>query len=81
MSNDELAELAADLASDGIAGHEPAVRDVVREARRVSVSPVLTGILADPRQPEVARLRAFGRIAARLATLDARQRFHAPRAA
>ena len=42
---------------------------------------VLTGILADPRQPEVARLRAFGRIAARLATLDARQRFHVPRAA
>ena len=81
MSIPELAQLGADLASDGIAGHEPAVRDVVRAARRAAVSTVLTDILADPRQPEVARLRAYGRIAARLVALDAPQRSRAPRAA
>jgi hypothetical protein len=81
MSTSELAELGADLASDGITGHESAVRDVVRAARRAAVSPILTDVLADPRQPEVARLRAYGRIAAHLATLDARQQFRPPHAA
>ena len=65
MSNTDLTELAWDLASDGFVGHEAAVRQVVRAARAHGVSAVLTAVLADPRQPEVARLRAFGRIAAR----------------
>ena len=81
MSISELAQLGTDLAFDGIGGHEPAVRDVVRAARRAAVSPVLTDILADPRQPEVARLRAYGRIAVRLAALDARQPAATPHAA
>jgi hypothetical protein len=33
------------------------------------VTPLLVDILADPSEPEVARLRAFGRVATELATL------------
>ena len=69
MSTPHLTDLAHDLASDGLGGHERAVRAVVREARAYGVSPALVSILADPREPEVARLRAFGRIAV---ALDAR---------
>ena len=64
MRTFDLTQLALDLATDGIARHELAVLDVVRAARAAGVSPTLVDILADPAQPEVARLRAFGRIAA-----------------
>jgi hypothetical protein len=70
MSTPHLTDLAVHLASDGFGGHERAVRAVVREARAQGVSPALVSILADPREPEVARLRAFGRVAV---ALDARQ--------
>ena len=68
MSSTDLTDLAWDLASDGFVGHEAAVRQVVRTAYAQGVSAGLTGVLADARQPEVARLRAFGRVAAALAT-------------
>jgi hypothetical protein len=68
MSSTDLTDLAWDLASDGFVGHEAAVRQVVRTAYAQGVSAGLTGVLADVRQPEVARLRAFGRVAAELAT-------------
>jgi hypothetical protein len=42
------------------------VRDVVRSARSAGLSDVLIGVLADPSQPEVARLRAYGRLTAAL---------------
>lgn len=61
-----LAKLAADLESGGFVGHDTAVRSVVQAARARGVSPVLVDILADPGEPEVARLRAFGRVAATL---------------
>ena len=67
MSSRDLTELASDLVSDGFAGHEAAVREVVRAARIARLSTVLVDVLADPREPEVARLRAFGRLSARLA--------------
>ena len=66
MSTPQLEALAFDLASDGIAGHELAIRQVVRAARTAGPSRVprtLVDILADPAEPEVARLRAFGTIA------------------
>jgi hypothetical protein len=72
MSTSDLTDLGWDLASDGFVGREAAVRDVVRSARRVGLSTVLTGVLADPREPAVARLRAFGRVAAALAARDSR---------
>ena len=67
MSTADLSRLAWDLASDGFVGHEAAVRQVVRSARAAGVSPLAARVLADPQQPEVARLRAFGRIDAALA--------------
>ena len=66
MSTPQLTDLALNLAADGFDGHEQAVRNVVRSARERGVSPTLVAILADPREPEVARLRAFGRVAADL---------------
>ena len=74
MSTPHLTELALDLASDGFGGHEHAVHSIVRSARERGVSPTLVAILADARQPEVARLRAFGRIAAALAETPAAPR-------
>jgi len=67
MSSTDLTDLAWDLASDGFVGRENAVRQVVRTAHSRGVPAVLTEVLADPSQPAVARLRAFGRIAALLA--------------
>jgi hypothetical protein len=67
MSTPQLTDLAMDLAVDGFGGHEHDVRDVVRAARQRGVSPALVAVLADPGQPEVARLRAFGRVATALA--------------
>jgi hypothetical protein len=68
MSSTDLTDLAWDLASDGFVGRENAVRQVVRTARVHGVPAALTAVLADPGQPEVARLRAFGRISTLLAT-------------
>jgi hypothetical protein len=72
MSTPQLDALAFDLASDGFTGHELAIRQVVRAARAAGPSRVphpLVDVLADPAEPEVARLRAFGRIAVALGTV------------
>ncbi|MET0146688.1 MAG: hypothetical protein ABW328_18145 [Ilumatobacteraceae bacterium] len=65
-----LSELALDLVSDlesgDFAAHDAAVRDVIRAARARNVSPVLVEVLGDPREPPIARLRAFGTIASAL---------------
>ena len=71
MSSTDLSDLAWDLASDGFVGRENAVRQVVRTARERGLPGVLSGVLADPNEPEVARLRAFGRIAGLLAAPQA----------
>lgn len=67
MSSTDLTNLASDLASNGFAGHDAAVRDVVRSARASGIPSVLVDVLADPRQPEVARQRAFGMVVSALA--------------
>jgi len=63
-------DLADALDRDGFAGQPLTIRRLldalVMEARRAQVSSVLVDILADPGQPDVARLRAFGRLAAAL---------------
>ena len=72
MSTPQLEALAFDLASDGFAGHELAIRQVVRAARGAGPSRVprtLVDVLADPAEPEVARLRAFGSIAVALGSV------------
>ncbi len=62
--------LADALDRDGFADQPLAVRRlldaVVAEARRSQVSSVLVDVLADPAQPDVARQRAFGRVASAL---------------
>jgi hypothetical protein len=40
---------------------------VVHRAAAEGASPVLIGVLADPTAPEVARIRAFGKLALQLA--------------
>jgi len=69
VSTSQLLHLASDLESFGFAGQEVALRPVLRAARAAGVTPLLVDILADPSEPEVARLRAFGRVATELATL------------
>ncbi|MBA3605664.1 MAG: hypothetical protein H0W46_06785 [Acidimicrobiia bacterium] len=64
-----LTDLARAIDTDGLAHHEAALRDVVAAARRAGLSPVLAGVLGDPGQPDVARLRAFGLLASQLAAL------------
>ncbi len=66
-SRDRYFDLARDLEHDGFQGHELSIRQVARSARAAGVSSVLVDILSDPSEPEVARLRAFGRVAAALA--------------
>lgn len=62
-----LSDLAAAVERDGVAAHDHELRDVALDARRAGLSPVLASIVADADAPEVARLRAFGRLAAQLA--------------
>jgi len=71
MTSNDLTDLAWDLASDGFVGREVAVLQVARTARAVGLPATLVAVLADVHQPEVARLRAFGRIAALLDAVGA----------
>lgn len=53
--------------NDGITAHEDAASVVVAAATRRGITPILVDILADRREPSVARQRAFGRLALALA--------------
>jgi hypothetical protein len=61
-----FAGLADRLATHGPAAVEGELARFVEHARRRGASLVLLSILSDPAQPDVARQRAFGRIAAEL---------------
>jgi hypothetical protein len=60
-------DLASAIASDGIAAHEAAAKELARRAMHRGLVPVVSQILADPAAPPVARQRAFGRVAQALA--------------
>ena len=62
----DLLRLALDIESLGFAGRDAAVTRVVHAARVAGLSSVSINILADSNQPEVARMRAFGKIASGL---------------
>lgn len=64
---DRLEDLAHALAADGIGPHEVGLRQTARWARAAGVSSVLVDLLTDTEAPEVARMRAFGKVAAALA--------------
>jgi hypothetical protein len=59
-------ELAHAVVADGVAAHAAALSQLVAAAYTAGVSNTLIGIVADRTQPEVARLRALGRILAAL---------------
>lgn len=62
-SDATIAALADRLAVDGPAAHADALRSLASWACDRDVAPSLLTVLTDPAAPEVARLRAFARIA------------------
>ncbi len=62
-----LIRLGFAVDNDGIGAHEGAAQMLVDAATRKGLCPVLIQILADRREPSVARQRAFGRLALALA--------------
>jgi len=73
--------LAQALASDGLTPHEARVRAAAQLAGRRGADPISVAVLLDAAEPEVARLRAFGRIAAWLTGLREDAEMHSPCAA
>ena len=65
---ERLGELADSLASEGVSPNEVGLRQTARWARAAGVSTVLVDLLVDSTAPEIARMRAFGKVAAVLAT-------------
>ena len=62
----DLEQLAFDLDERGFAGLEAAVGQVVHLAKSYGVGGAAVGVLADTAAADVARLRAFGIVAAAL---------------
>lgn len=62
-----LDDLALRVATHGVDSERGAVSALVRQARQVGLDPVITDIVTDPREPFVARQRAFGEIVSGLA--------------
>jgi hypothetical protein len=57
-----LDALARQVAEEGVDSDRAQVVSVVRAAMATGASPVLAEVVTDPREPEVARQRAFGRL-------------------
>jgi hypothetical protein len=58
----QIEVLAQALASDGVAPHEARLQAAAELAGRRGADPLFVAIAADNSEPEVARLRAFGRL-------------------
>jgi hypothetical protein len=71
ISDEEVDRLAWHIEARGLTGVEKELRRVVERARSSGVSPVLVDVLADPTEPEVARMRAFGHVALHMAAQGA----------
>ena len=67
-----LDRIATDIDLYGVASTESAIATVVERARGADVNPVLVAVLSDAAEPEIARARAFGMVAAELATAEHR---------
>ncbi len=63
----QLDILAHQLAADGLRPHEAHVRAAAELAGRRGANPLCVAVALDRSEPEVVRLRAFGRLAAWLA--------------
>lgn len=57
-----LDDLAFRVAAEGVDSDRTAVSKVVRRAARLGADHVLTDLVIDPREPRVARQRAFGEL-------------------
>ncbi len=57
-----LDDLALRVATHGVDSERGAVGRLVRRATELGVDPVLTDVVVDPREPWVARQRAFGEL-------------------
>lgn len=66
----DLGRFGFELDAHGFAGREAAIRQLVRLARAHGVGATAADVLADTAAPDVARLRAFAAVAARLAPLS-----------
>jgi len=67
-----LDRIATDIDLYGVASTESAIATVVDRARSADINPVLVAVLSDAAEPEIARARAFGMVAAELATAEHR---------
>lgn len=67
-----LASLAADIDRFGLGAVEAEVTALAEQARDAGVSPIALAVLTDRSEPEIARERAFGLVAAQLAQAPAR---------
>jgi hypothetical protein len=59
-------DLATAVVTDGLAPHAAAIADLVAAAYLAGVRPGLVSLLSDRSQPDVARMRALGRVLAEL---------------
>jgi hypothetical protein len=74
-THQDLDRLAQAIADHGVEAVEPAVvESLAGSAIALGASPILASVFADAAEPAVARMRAFGRIAAVFAN-PARNRF------
>lgn len=62
QSSGTFDDLALRVAADGVDSDRAAVSAVVRRAARLGADHVLTDLVVDPREPAVARQRAFGEL-------------------
>lgn len=63
-----LHDLAFRVAAEGVDAERADVARVARRAARLGASAVLTDLVIDPREPQVARQRAFGELLSFLST-------------
>lgn len=68
-----LDSLAADIDRFGLGAVEGEVTALVERAHDVGISSIALDLLTDRREPEIARERAFGLVAAQLMHTPARQ--------
>lgn len=71
ISHRDLDRIARDIDAHGLAAVECDVATIVDDARRVGVGGAALDVLGDVTAPEIARLRAFGLVAMRLAAVAA----------
>lgn len=62
MSSAELLRLGGEVEAQGALASESSIRRVVDAARAAGIRSVALQVLADDREPEVARIRAFGMV-------------------